>query len=267
MQLIDSHCHLDRLDLSREPEGIEGPLRRAREAGVTGMLCVGIDLESWPAMRALVDERPEIWASVGVHPTSTGGREPTVAELVGLARDPKVVAIGETGLDYYRLEGDPEWQRERFRTHIAASRETGLPLVVHTRAARADTLAVLRGAGAETGVFHCFTEDWEMARQGLDLGFYVSFSGIVTFRNARDIQEVARRVPLERLLIETDSPWLAPAPMRGKPNEPAHVRHVARFLAELRGISVEALAEATSANFFRLFAAAATAPAETASGA
>ncbi|HEY3554538.1 MAG TPA: TatD family hydrolase, partial [Casimicrobiaceae bacterium] len=194
-------------------------------------------------------------ASVGVHPDYADVAEPSVAELVALSREPKVVAIGETGLDYYRLQGDLEWQRMRFRTHIRAAREAGRPLVVHTRAAADDTIALMREERADEagGVMHCFTETWDVAAKALDLGFHISFSGIVTFKNATALQHVARRVPLERMLIETDSPYLAPVPHRGKRNEPAFVRHVAEAIGVLRGESVETIAQATSDNFFRLF--------------
>lgn len=222
------------------------------------MLCVSIDLEAYPAMQALVADYPQVSISVGVHPNEEAGREPSLEQLVELAADPKNVAIGETGLDYFRSDGDLEWQRERFRVHIAAAKACGKPLIIHTRDAREDTIRVMREEQAEAagGVMHCFTENWEMARQALDLGFYISFSGILTFRSAEDLREVARRVPLERVLIETDSPYLAPVPHRGKPNQPIYVRQVAECLAELRGLTPEALAEITRDNFFRLFPAA-----------
>jgi TatD DNase family protein len=198
---------------------------------------------------------PNLYATVGVHPDYEDTPEPTVADLVVLAARPKVVAIGETGLDYYRLHGDLGWQRRRFRVHVAAAREAARPLVVHTRAAAEDTLAIMREEGARDagGVMHCFTETWEIARAALDLGFHISFSGIVTFRNAQDLKDVARRVPLDRMLIETDAPYLAPVPFRGKRNQPAYVPHVAAEIARLRGLPQEAVAEATTSNFFRLF--------------
>jgi TatD DNase family protein len=226
------------------------------------MLCVSIDMESYPAMKALVGEFPQISVSAGVHPNERGRREPHPGELVALADDPQNVAIGETGLDYFRSEGDLEWQRQRFRHHIAAARECGKPVIIHTRAAPDDTLRIMREerAGDVGGVMHCFTESWDMAQAAMDMGFYISFSGIVTFRNAEDLREVARRVPLELLLVETDAPYLAPVPHRGKPNEPRYVRHVAEQLAELRGMDLETLAAATSENFFRLFSAARPAP-------
>lgn len=256
---VDSHCHLDRVDL-RPYDGDFGRLMAATaESGVSQMLCVSIDLDQYPGMRRLVEPYPNVAVSVGVHPNQGVDGAPlteaTVEELVSLAREPRVVAIGETGLDYHYGEGDLEWQRARFRTHIRAARVSGKPLVIHSRDARADTIRILREEGASEvgGVLHCFTETWEMAQQGLDLGFYVSFSGIVTFKNAAPLREVARRVPLDRLLIETDSPYLAPIPFRGKPNEPRLVPHVASCIAELRGISLNELAAATSANYVRLF--------------
>ncbi len=257
--LVDSHCHLDRLDLARHHGDLGQALQYAQAEGVEHMLCVAIDMESYPAMLALARNYPQVSASVGVHPNERGGQVPDAGGLVALATDPKVVAIGETGLDYYRSEGDVGWQRERFRSHIQAAREAKLPLIVHSRAARDDTVQILREEQAceVGGVMHCFTEDWDMARAALDLGFYISFSGIVTFKNARELQDVAQRVPLDRMLVETDSPYLAPIPHRGKPNEPAYVRHVAELIAQLRGISYEAFASATTENFYQLFGRAA----------
>lgn len=256
---VDSHCHLDRVDL-RPYDGDFGHLMAATaEAGVSHMLCVSINLGQYPAMRSLVGPYPSVTVSVGVHPNEGGEgaavAEPSVEGLVALADDPRNVAIGETGLDYYYGQGDLERQRVRFRTHIAAARACRKPLIIHSRDAPADTIRILREEHAEEvgGVLHCFTETWEMASQGLDLGFYVSFSGIVTFKNAGALREVARQVPLDRLLIETDSPYLAPVPYRGKPNEPRLVRHVASCIAELRGIPLDELAAVTSANYFRLF--------------
>ena len=219
------------------------------------MLCVSITLEKYVAMRALVDGYPQISVSVGVHPTEENCREPSADELVEMARDFRVVALGETGLDYFRSEGDLAWQQNRFRTHIQAAIRAGKPLIIHTREARADTLRILKEEGADRigGVLHCFTEDWETARAALDMNFYISLSGILTFRNAEQIQGVAKKVPDDRLLIETDSPYLAPIPKRGKPNYPAYVRYVAEFLAELRGESVERIAEITTRNFYNLF--------------
>ncbi|MEA1049737.1 TatD family hydrolase [Lamprobacter modestohalophilus] len=260
--LVDSHCHLDRVDLSPYGGDFGAMLGRAGEEDVGHMLCVCIDLEHYAAMRRLVSPFPNVSVSVGVHPSEQGGDEPSLDDLVRLGSDPDVVAIGETGLDYHYNRGDLEWQRERFRTHIEAAKTLAKPLIIHTRDARDDTIAVMRDAGADAagGVMHCFTETWEMAQQALDLGFYISFSGILTFKNAESLREVARSVPLERLLIETDSPYLAPVPHRGKKNEPRFVTHVAAQVAELRGLSVEAVAELTTENFFRLFTGAAKPP-------
>lgn len=257
--LVDSHCHLDRVDLSRHGDSFAGMIEATRCAGVEHLLCVSIDLESYPQMLELVQAYPEISVSVGVHPCDFDRREPGLDELVELARHPKNVAIGETGLDYFRAEGDLEWQRERFRTHIKAARVADKPLIIHTREARADTIAILREEGAEQvgGVMHCFTETLEMAQAAMEMGFYISFSGIVTFKNAAELREVARAIPLERMLIETDSPYLAPVPHRGKPNQPAYVAHVAECIAELRDSTAEEIAQITGENFFRLFKAAA----------
>lgn len=256
--LVDSHCHLDRVDLSRYGGSFPRFIEATLEAGVGHMLCVSIDLEAYPAMRDLVSAHPQVSVSVGVHPNEESGQEPGLGQLVALADDPKNVAIGETGLDYFHSKGDLEWQRDRFRVHIAAAKVCGKPLIIHTREARGDTIRVMREEQADVagGVMHCFTENWEMARQALDLGFYISFSGILTFRNAEDLRQVARRVPLDRLLVETDSPYLAPVPYRGKPNQPVYVRQVAECLADLRGLAPETLAEITGENFFRLFPAA-----------
>ncbi|MGA7799710.1 MAG: TatD family hydrolase [Gammaproteobacteria bacterium] len=253
--LVDSHCHLDMLDLSADRGGLEAFLEAARGNGVAHMLCVSVNLEDYPAMCALTAGHRNVSVSVGVHPNEREGKDPDTEELLALARDPRVVAIGETGLDYFRSEGDLEWQRDRLRRHIAAARGCGKPLIIHSRQAREDTLAVLaeERAGEAGGVMHCFAEDWDMARRAMDLGFYISFSGIVTFKSARELQDVAQRVPLDRMLVETDSPYLAPVPHRGRPNQPAYVRHVAEFIAELRGEPLERIAEATTANFTSLF--------------
>lgn len=256
--LVDSHCHLDRVDLAPYDGDFGRMLDAAHHAGVESMLCVSIDLESYPAMLALVERHPEVYVSVGVHPNDRDRHEPTPEELAELARHPKNVAIGETGLDYFREEGDMTWQQERFRRHIRAARLADKPLIIHTREAREDTIRILREEGAEQvgGVLHCFTETWEMAQAGMELGFYVSFSGIVTFRNAEALREVAAKVPLERMLIETDSPYLAPVPHRGKPNEPRYVGKVCDLIAELRGMDPHELATITRDNFYRLFKAA-----------
>lgn len=249
---VDSHCHIDFPDFAGETDQL---LARMAERRVTHALCISVTLADFPRVLALAERHPNLYASVGVHPDYPDIPEPSVDELVRLAAHPKVVAIGETGLDYYRLEGDLEWQRERFRTHIRAARRTGKPLVVHCRSAPADTLAILAAEGANEvgGVMHCFTESWEVARQAMDLGFHISLSGIVTFRNARELKDVAARMPLERLLIETDSPYLAPVPFRGRRNEPSYVPWVAEEIARLQGTTPEAVGAASSANFFRLF--------------
>lgn len=253
--LVDSHCHLDRVDLAPYDGDFARLMADTKAAGVAKLLCVSIDLEHYPAMRALVDPFPQVSVSVGVHPNEDEGRDPTPDELVALAEDPRNVAIGETGLDYYRSEGDLSWQHERFRNHVAAARACGKPLIIHTRAAREDTIRILRESEARDagGVMHCFTEDWETAKAALDLGFYISFSGILTFKSAADLREVARRVPADRLLIETDSPYLAPMPHRGKSNQPRWVAHVAECLAGLRGLAVEEVVALTGDNFATLF--------------
>ena len=249
---VDSHCHLDFPELYPR---IDEVLTRMREKGVGYALCISVNLERFPTVLALATRFPNLYATVGVHPDEQDARTPGVSELVELATHPKVVGIGETGLDYYRLQGDLEWQRERFRTHIRAARKCRKPLVIHTRSAAADTLRIMREEGAEEigGVMHCFTESWDVAVAALDLNFYISFSGIVTFKNAGALKEVAQRVPLERMLIETDAPYLAPVPHRGKPNEPAYVIHVAEEIARLKGVAVRQIEDATAENFFRLF--------------
>ena len=252
MMLVDSHCHLDFPELAEDTTAV---LAEMREHGVSHALCIAVTLQDFPRVRALAEAHENLYASVGTHPDYPDHPLVTVEDLTRLADHPKVIGIGETGLDYYRLEGDLEWQRERFRTHIRAARAVGKPLIIHTRAAAADTIAIMRAEGAnETrGVMHCFTESWETAEAALDLGFYISFSGIVTFKSAAALKEVARRVPLERMLVETDSPYLAPVPYRGKTNRPAWVKYVAEEVARLRGISFDAVAEATTKNFFDLF--------------
>ncbi|AJX15819.1 TatD family hydrolase [Burkholderia ubonensis] len=253
---VDSHCHINFKGLA---DRLPAVLENMREHDVTHALCVSVDFETLPEVLAIAEAHDNVYASVGVHPDHEDAREPTLAELIELAAHPKVVAIGETGLDYYRLEGrsiaDMEWQRERFRTHIRAATATLKPLIIHTRSSSEDTLRIMaeERAAVPGGVMHCFTEPWPVAEQALAQGFHISLSGIVTFKSATDVQDVARRVPLDRLLIETDSPYLAPVPYRGKPNEPAYVSHVGRFIASERGIAVEALADATTQNFFRLF--------------
>ena len=251
--LVDSHCHLNFPDLlSHLPEALAAMQANA----VTHALVIGVSLPEFPQVLALAEHYPHLYATVGVHPDNPDAEEPSEARLVELAQHPKVVGIGETGLDYHWCQGDLAWQHERFRTHIRAARTLNLPLVVHTRESIADTLRLLREEGAEAcgGVMHCFTEDWDSAQAALDLGFYISISGIVTFKNAEQIKQVASRVPLDRLLVETDSPYLAPVPFRGKQNQPAYVRYVAEQVAQLRSMSLAELAAATTENFFRLFA-------------
>ncbi|TMH32175.1 MAG: TatD family deoxyribonuclease [Betaproteobacteria bacterium] len=249
---VDSHCHINFPELAGELPAVLDAMERER---VTHAMCIGVNLPELPSVLRIAAEHANIYASVGVHPDYERTSEATVEQLVELSREPKVVAIGETGLDYYRLSGDLEWQRARFRTHIRAARQCGKPLVIHTRAAADDTLAIMREerAAEAGGVMHCFTETWEVAQAAMELGFHISFSGIVTFKNAATLHEIATRVPLERMLIETDAPYLAPVPHRGKTNQPAYVRYVAEGIARLRGASVETIASATSANFFRLF--------------
>jgi TatD DNase family protein len=250
---VDSHCHIDFPDFQ---EGIEPLLIHMQEARVDHALCVSVSMEHYPRLLARVEPHANLWASVGVHPDHENCLEPTVDELVRLASNPKVLAIGETGLDYYRQPRDAvDWQRQRFLVHIRAAINIGKPLIIHTRSAAEDTLAIMQEEAASRagGVMHCFTESWEVASAAMEMGFYISFSGIVTFKNAKDLKEVARRVPLERMLIETDSPYLAPLPHRGRRNEPAYVVHVAEEIAALKGISVEEVARATTGNFLDLF--------------
>ncbi|OGT01053.1 MAG: DNAase [Gallionellales bacterium RIFCSPLOWO2_02_FULL_59_110] len=252
MPFVDSHCHLDFPELA---ENLPDVLAQMRQNDVAAALCVSVNLEKFPHMLALAEQHPNLYASVGVHPDYEDVEEPSVARLVELARHPKVIAIGETGLDYFRLKGDLEWQRARFRNHICAARESGKPLIVHTREAAADTLRIMaeENAAGAGGVMHCFTETWEVAEAALAMGFHISFSGIVTFKNAKQIKEVAQRTPLERILIETDAPYLAPAPHRGKLNQPAYVKHVAEEIALLRGIGIDEVGRCTTENFERLF--------------
>lgn len=255
MLLADSHCHLDRIDLAPWGGDFAAFMADARQGGMGLMVCVAIDLDSYPAMRALVEPYPEVVVSVGVHPNEEPLCGPSLEQLVELGRDPRVVAIGETGLDYFRTEPGAAWQHERFRTHIEAARQLDKPLIIHTREARDDTLRVLEESNARDagGVMHCFVEDWATARRALDIGFYISFSGVLTYKSAEELREVAKKVPEDRILIETDSPYLAPVPHRGKPNVPQYVRHVAEQLASLRGWSLEETAARTLENARRLF--------------
>ncbi|MBN9474371.1 MAG: DNAase [Bordetella sp. SCN 67-23] len=249
---VDSHCHLDFPELAAQlPEILE----RMRGNHVAQALCVSVNLPDWPRLMELVRAHDNLWASVGVHPDYEDTPDPTVEQLVELAATPKVVAIGETGLDYYRLTGDLAWQRDRFRNHIRAARQTGKPLIIHTRSAAEDTLRIMEEEGAAEvgGVMHCFTESQAVADAAIAMNFRISFSGIVTFKNARELQDVARSIPLDRILIETDSPYLAPVPHRGKLNDPSKVIHVAEKIAELRGLAVQAVADASTENFFNLF--------------
>jgi TatD DNase family protein len=250
--LVDSHCHINFPELASDLDGV---IARMQAAGVTHALCVSVSLESFPEVLAIAERFPNVYASVGIHPDQHTGTEATSERLIELAHHPKVVAIGETGLDYYRETGDLEWQRERFRTHIRAARACSKPLIVHTRQAAEDTLAIMSAEGAAEvgGVMHCFTESLSVAEQAMALNFHISFSGIVTFKNAKDLKHVAREVPIQRLMVETDSPYLAPAPYRGKTNEPAYVRRVAEEISEIKGLPFDEVAKQTSANFFSLF--------------
>jgi TatD DNase family protein len=251
--LVDSHCHLDLLRLAQEP--VADVIDEAQQFGIEHLLCVSVSLERFAPMMELIAPFPQVSASVGVHPDGTDVEEPDEQRLVELARTDRIVAIGETGLDYFRIEGDVEWQRERFRRHIRAARAANKPLIVHTRSAKQDTLKILKEEQASEvgGVLHCFTEDWDMACKAMDMNFHISFSGIVTFKNAQELKEVARRMPQDRILVETDSPYLAPVPKRGKTNRPGYVRYVAEHIAELRGESIEQVAFYTTENFYRLF--------------
>ncbi len=254
--LIDSHCHLDRLDLKPFENNISNALANAQQYDVKAMLNVCIDLEHFSDVLDIAEAHSNVYASVGVHPNEIDGKDPEIDELVALSDNKKIIAIGETGLDYFRTKGsDLEWQRTRFKNHIEASKQTKKPLIIHMRDATDDTLKIMQDEKAEQagGVMHCFAEDWEVAQRALDLGFYISFSGIVTFKNALALKEVAKNVPIDRMLVETDSPYLAPVPYRGKSNQPAYVKHVAECIAELRGEPYEVIAEKTTENFYRLF--------------
>lgn len=249
---IDSHCHLDFADFQGyHPELLEAMSKNQ----VSHALVISVNLGDFPNVLALAEQYPNLYATVGVHPDYEDVEEPSVERLIELAQHPKVIGIGETGLDYFRLQGDLEWQRERFRTHIRAARAVKKPLIIHTRASSADTLRLMEEekASEASGVLHCFTETQAMANAAIEMGFYISFSGIVTFKKAEDLRDVARTIPLDRLLIETDSPYLAPVPHRGKTNQPAFVKHVAECIADVRGISVAEVGAASSANFARLF--------------
>jgi len=250
--LVDSHCHLDRIDLSPFDGDLAKAISAAKELGVVHMLCVCVEMENFADVIRIAEQFPEVHASVGKHPDEHEGSEPTVEILVEKAKHPKVVAIGETGLDYYR-DHNKSIQMQRFAVHIQAAKQAAKPLIIHTRQAQKDTIALLKSEQAGPGVFHCFTEDYDMAKQGLDLGFYISFSGIVTFKNAQMLKEVVKKLPLDRILVETDAPYLTPVPFRGKANHPGYTRYVAEYIAELKGLSYEEVAAATTRNFEELF--------------
>ena len=249
---VDSHCHINFPDFADDSDEI---IARMATANVTHAMCISVTYLEWPSVVLLAERHANIYATAGVHPDYEDIEEPTVASLLERAQHPKVQAIGETGLDYYRLKGDLDWQRERFRTHIRAARECGKPLVIHTRSASEDTLRIMREERAEEvgGVMHCFTETWDVASASMDMGFHISFSGIVSFKTAADLREVAKKVPLKRMLIETDSPYLAPVPFRGRRNEPSYVPHVAAAIAAVRETDVETIGRVTGQNFFSLF--------------
>lgn len=252
---VDSHCHLDHLELDSYDGSLDAAMAAARERGVDKFLCVNVELETFERVKTVAENYSDVFFSVGVHPIYQESMDPTEADLIQRAQHQKVVAIGETGLDYHYCKGDLEWQRERFRIHVRAARAVNKPLIIHTRDARADTIAILTDEKAADvgGVMHCFTEDWGTARAALELGFYISFSGIVTFRNADALREVALQVPLDKMLVETDAPWLAPVPYRGKSNEPKYLPEVGRFLAKLRNLDEREFAQVTTENFNRLF--------------
>lgn len=252
MELVDSHCHIDFSPLG---EDIDAVLRYARENSVSHLLCVSVNMRDFPKVRSVAESNPGVFASVGVHPNEQDEPETSVDVIIHEAKHPRVIAVGETGLDYFRSSGDLDWQRDRFVRHIEAARQVALPLIIHTRDAADDTLSMMNDHAARDigGVMHCFAENWQVARRALDLGFYISFSGIVTFKSAHELKEVATKVPLDRMLVETDSPYLAPVPFRGKTNQPAYVRHTAEYIAELRGDTLENIFSATTDNFFNLF--------------
>jgi TatD DNase family protein len=254
MFLVDSHCHLHMLDLAPDHGDLNQILNRAQNNGVQHILNVSVSISEFPTVLKIAETYPFVSASVGLHPNEQS-EEVDIETLIKLAQSAKVVAIGETGLDYFRSTGEVGWQRERFRTHIRAAKQLKKPIIVHTRNAKEDTIRIMQeeSAAQAGGVMHCFTEDWLVAKQALDMNFYVSFSGIITFKNAASMQEVAKKIPLDRMLIETDAPYLAPNPHRGKPNEPSYMRHTAEFIAQLRNIPLEEFAEQTTQNFFRVF--------------
>ena len=254
MQIIDSHCHIDRVDLDAFGGSIESMLDHARNLSVDKFLCVCIDLEHFDDVHTLSKSYPNIYCSVGVHPTETNCKDPSIEELLEYAKSNRVIAIGETGLDYFHVRKDEaDWQRDRFRMHIAASNQSGKPMIIHMRGSKEDTIEILWREKAEKGGMHCFAEDLETAEAAIDLGFYISFSGILTFKSAQDLREVAKQIPTERILIETDSPYLTPVPYRGKPNSPAYTYYVAEKLAEIRNTTIGEIAKVTTQNFNQLF--------------
>ena len=254
MQIIDSHCHIDRVDLDAFGGSIESMLDHARNLSVDKFLCVCIDLEHFDDVHTLSKSYPNIYCSVGVHPTETNCKDPSIEELLEYAKSNRVIAIGETGLDYFHVRKDEaDWQRDRFRRHIAASNQSGKPMIIHMRDSKEDTIEILSREKAEKGVMHCFAEDLETAEAAIDLGFYISFSGILTFKSAQDLREVAKQIPTERILIETDSPYLTPVPYRGKPNSPAYTYYVAEKHAEIRNTTIGEIAKVTTQNFNQLF--------------
>jgi TatD DNase family protein len=252
---VDSHCHLDRVDLKPYENDFSVLMQHVRAQKIEHLLCISIDLEHYGAMRELVAGYDDISVTIGVHPNEHEGHEPTVEELIALGQDKKVIGIGETGLDYFRSEGDLTWQKNRFRNHIHAAKALQKPLIIHTREARQDALDILEQENASEigGIIHCFTEDWDFAKRALDLNFYISFSGIVTFNSAKQVQEVAQKVPSDKFLIETDCPYLSPVPHRGRPNYPHYVTHVAQTVADLRGESIDTIAKQSTENFYKLF--------------
>lgn len=251
--LVDSHCHLDRLDLNAFGGSLTALIKAAENLDVKTMLCIGVDLENSRKVTEIAHQFQEVYASTGLHPSENEGEEATVERLIDLATDPKVIAIGETGLDYHYQHTSQELQRERFVMHIKAAQTLKKPLIIHTRKAEEDTLKILRDHHVNSGIFHCFTESYAMAKAGLDLGFYISFSGIITFKNADDLREVVKKIPLEQMLVETDAPYLTPMPYRGKPNFPGYTRLVAECIAGLKGIKYEEVCETTTNNFMNLF--------------
>ena len=252
---VDSHCHLNKLNLKLHDNSLDNPVRSALDLGVKHFLCIGIDLESMDEIISVTEQYEQVFGTVGTHPLYEESREPTIEDLLIHAEHPKIVGIGETGLDYYYCDANNSWQRRRFETHIQAARQAQLPLIVHTRDARQETIECLKtvGGGEVSGVLHCFTENLQMAQQAVDLGFYISISGIVTFRSADELRAVVDALPIERLLIETDAPWLAPVPHRGKENEPKYVVEVAKKIAEIKNLTVDDVAQITTNNFFNLF--------------